>query len=151
MVFKVVGAVMVLGSLYAIWDYQRIVQIFSPYGAAGQRPLHERIQRGQQSRLFGHHADYAAVTTAAHPSEVFDAFERPLHNLIDARLMVAYAKALAERGETDKAIYVAQRLREFKHPLGKEFFAICDAPPEPLPFQCETKPVHLTFEDFLRR
>ncbi len=100
LVFKVVGAVMVLGSLYAIWDYQRIVQIFSPYGAAGQRPLHERIQRGQQSHLFGHHADYAAVTTAAHPSEVFDAFERPLHNLIDARLMIAYAKALAERGET---------------------------------------------------
>ncbi|AKJ26788.1 PglL family O-oligosaccharyltransferase [Caldimonas brevitalea] len=149
--FRMVAAMMVAGAAYAAWSYEPIVQIFAPHGAAGLRPLTERIRLGQRSPLLGHHADYAAVTTASRPSDVFDAFDRPLHKLIDARLMVAYAKALAERGERDKAVYVAQRLREFRHPLGDEFFAPCEAPPaagsDP-PFQCDLTPVRLTWKDF---
>lgn len=144
------GTAILAGTLYALWDYQNITQIFAPHGPAGARPLQERIQQGQRSRLFGIHADYAAVTTAARPSEVFEAFERPLHRLIDARLMIAYARALEERGERDKAVYVAQRLREFRHPLGETFFAACKASrreDEAQPFQCETRPVRLTFRD----
>lgn len=146
------GAMTLLGTLYAVWDYQRITQIFAPYGAAGARPLAERIRDGQQSHLFGAHADYAAVTMAARPSEVFESFERPLHRLIDARLMIAYARALAEHGERDKAVYVAQRLREFRHPLGDEFFAVCKTQPPAgtarPSFQCETTPVQLSYRDF---
>lgn len=147
----VAGALTLLGAFYAMWDYQGVTQIFAPRGAAGARPLEERIREGQRSDLFGAHADYAAVTTAARPSDVFAAFDRPLHRLIDARLMVAYAQALEERGERDKAVYVAQRLREFHHPLGDKFFAVCEAPQTAgvaPPFQCERTPVRLTFRDF---
>ena len=145
------GVMTLVSSSYALWDYQRITQIFAPRGVAGARPLIERIHEGQRSRLFGAHADYAAVTTAARPSEVFEAFVRPLHRLFDARLIIAYARALVERGERDKAVYVAQRLREFRHPLGDKFFAVCEAqrlPGEPVPFQCEREPVRLTFRAF---
>ena len=43
------------------------------------------------------------------------AFERAPHYLLDTRLMMAWAKALAERGEIDKARHVAARLREFRN------------------------------------
>lgn len=146
---RVAGVVMIVGAVQAAGDYQRVVQIFSPSGAAGQRPLAERIRAGQQGRWFVHHADYAAVTTAARPSEVLASFDRPLHRLIDARLMIAYARALHERGETRRALYVAQRLREFRHPLGEQWFAACDgAPGDALPWHCDTTPVtEYGFED----
>lgn len=151
---RLAGLVMIVGAAHASWDYQRIVQIFAPHGPAGRAPLAERIEAGRGSWWFGHHADYALVTMAEHPSEVFEGFRRPLLHLIDARLMIAYAKALAERGERDKAVYVAQRLREFRHPLGEAFLAVCDeALPagQELPFQCDTQPVALGFEDLLPR
>lgn len=147
---ETVALLTVATALYAVWDYQRIVQIFSPHGEAGQQPLSERIRDGQRSVLFGHHADYAAVTTTDRPGSMLGTFQRPLHQLIDARLMIAYARALHERGETEKAIYVAQRLREFRHPLGQVFFAPCDTPPaagEAPPFQCETRPSRLGLKD----
>lgn len=146
--YAAVGAVMIAGALYAIWDYQRVVQIFAPYGAKGERPLPERIAEGQKSWLFGHHADYAAVTTASRPSEVFSSFERPLKHLVDARLMIAYAKALNELGHRDEAIYVVQRLREFRHPLGEEFLRRCADPLyAQTAFECDTRPRSFTYKD----
>ena len=143
-----VGALMIGGALYAVWDYQRIVQIFAPYGVQGARPLSERIAEGQKSWLFGHHADYAAVTTASKPSAVFSSFDRPLQHLVDARLMIAYAKALDGLGHRDEAVYVVQRLREFRHPLGDEFLKPCgDADYAKTAFECDTRPRAFTFED----
>ena len=55
------------------------------------------------------------------------AFRRAPHYLLDARLMMAWAKAFDERGETDKARYVAARLREFRNEQADEFFAPCTA------------------------
>ena len=81
-------------------------------------------------------------------------FANAPHFLLDARLMVAWSKALAERGEVEKARYVADRLREFRHPLGTEFFAACDNPPTPgtpEPFQCKPASQVFTFEDFRAR
>ena len=146
--YAAVGAVMIAAALYAIWDYQRVVQIFAPYGAKGERPLPGRIAEGQKSWLFGHHADYAAVTTASRPSEVFSSFERPLKHLVDARLMIAYAKALNELGHRDEAIYVVQRLREFRHPLGEEFLRRCADPLyAQTAFECDTRPRSFTYKD----
>ncbi len=57
------------------------------------------------------------------------AFQRAPHFLLDARLMLAWAKALDEVGETDKARFVAARLREFHNEQADEFFAPCAPPP----------------------
>ena len=115
-------------------------------------PLADRITRGQRSLLFGHHADYAAVTMAAHPGELLPQFERPLYHLADSRLLMAYAKALAEVGDLERARHVAARLREFHNPASDAFFALCSADvaasaagtatqaSAPQPFQCDSDP-----------
>jgi O-antigen ligase len=148
------GAVaLVFGSLYAAWDYSRVLQIYAPFGQGLRQSLEQRVENGRRSVLFGHYADFGAITSAQQPDRVFDAFRRPLHFLIETRVMIAYAQALHARGEIDKARYVAQRLREFRPSTaeGLAFFAPCDAKPpaEPLPFQCDRTPVALGYRDFL--
>jgi len=147
----VASAAVVLAAIVAVVDYQRVVQIFAPDEDAA--PLGQRIEAGQRSWFFAHHADYAAATTAVHPSEAMQAFERAPHYLLDARLMIAWSKALAEQGDLERARYVAQRLKEFNHPLGATFFAECDNPPaaEALPFQCTPPTETLTYLDFRNR
>ena len=116
---------LILGATLALYDYMRVVIIFAP--PADAAPLDKRIADGRRSILFAHHADYAAATVAEHPGTVMKAFQRAPHFLLDARLMLAWAKALDEAGETDKARYVAARLREFRNDQAAEFFAPCAA------------------------
>ena len=142
--------VLAIGTFYAAWDYQRVVAIYAPAKNAG--PLSERIARGQRSTFFSHPGDYAAATTADSPGEAIEAYERAAHNLIDARLLRGWAEAEAALGHLDRARYLAHRLREFRHPLGDELFAVCDGSPQSVAehFQCGPDPTHLTFEDFRR-
>jgi hypothetical protein len=140
-VFRVVGVLGVVGALFAFWDHRRVEVIFGP--PPGAAPLAERIAEGQKSKLFGHHADYAAATTD--PTGVpLATFRRPLHHLIDVRLMVAYAKALHAAGKLPEAVYVAQRLREFRRPDAQSHFSHCEAKPD---WWCTTEPVALTWRD----
>jgi hypothetical protein len=145
---RIAGALMLAGSLFALYDYFRVAQIFDP--ADDTQPLDQRIAEGQRSVFFAHHADYAAVTVAEHPSEAWSAFRRAPHYLLDTRLMMAWAKAFAERGDLDRARHIAQRLREFHNPASDEFFAPCDAPnaPEPKPWQCQPPSKYMDWRDF---
>ena len=132
----VAGLAMVIGAAVVLVDYHRVVVIFSP--PAGAAPLEERIAAGQRSGLFAQHADYAAATTADRPADAMAAFKRAPHHLLDTRLMVAWAQALAQSGDVDRGRYIAARLREFRNPAADEFFAPCkDAALQPPPFQCE--------------
>jgi len=132
------GALTVAASAYAFFDFWRVATIFEPQIPFASAPLAERIERGRQGLLFGQHADYARATMAERPQEVFDSFDRPLFHLLDTRLMIAYAKALAGRGEVEKARDVAARLREFNKPEAEEFFEVCDT--TPAAFQCGPDP-----------
>ena len=138
-----------LGALAALADYGRVVVVFAP--PANAAPLEERIAGGQRSWLFGHHADYAAVTTPGQLIEPDTAFARAPHYLLDARLMMAWANALAATGQVDKARYLAARLAEFHNEQAEEFFAPCDEPPkegEAPPFQCEAPQHAWSYRDF---
>jgi hypothetical protein len=155
---------LILAGTLAVYDYMRVVVIFAPHANAGS--LEQRIAAGRTSILFGHHADYAAATIAEHPGEVMEAFKRAPHFLLDTRLMTAWARALAERGETDKARWIADRLREFRNEADEELFAPCSSPsasraraPAPVasspgsaasasPFQCRPAERTYRFEDF---
>jgi len=155
---------LILATTLALWDYMRVVIIFAPPAEAA--PLDKRIADGRRSILFAHHADYAAATVVEHPSKVMKAFQRAPHFLLDARLMLAWAKALDEAGETDKARYVAARLKEFRNDQAEEFFAVCDpanlaaakaaapssspsaATDGPSPFQCLAPQRKLGYRDF---
>ncbi|MBL8331436.1 MAG: O-antigen ligase C-terminal domain-containing protein, partial [Rubrivivax sp.] len=134
------GFALALGSLLSVLDYQRVVVIFD---SRSHKPLSQRIQEGQRSLLFGHHADYAAATVAPQPERELAAFGRASHYLLDTRLMTAWAEAWAAKGDLRRAQHLAQRLREFRNPLSDDYFAPCKAAapaapaqPAPTPYQC---------------
>jgi len=153
--------VLMLTGTLAVYDYMRVVVIFMPTEA---RSLERRIAEGRESVLFGHHADYAAATIAEHPGKVMIAFRRAPHYLLDTRLMAAWARAFAERGEVEKARWIADRLREFRSEEAEEFFAPCRsaqaagtlraatspavAASAAQPFQCRHATQTFRFEDF---
>jgi hypothetical protein len=142
------GTALAVGAVLAVLDYLPVTSIYS--AAPGAGPLEQRIARGQRSLLFVHQADYAAATTdvGAHG---LAPFERATHFLLDTRLMMAWAKALAAQGEVDDARWVAARLSEFRNPASETFFAACQAPePAKLPFQCETPQRPRDWRDLLR-
>ena len=118
------GVVMALGGVLAVLDYQRVVVIYAPPEGSGT--LAARIATGQRSPLFAHHADYAAATNATPPDSAALGLARAPHSLMDTRLMIAWAKHLAAIGETDRARWLAQRLREFRNADAKAFFAPCE-------------------------
>jgi hypothetical protein len=139
--------VVLLGSL-AAYDYMRVVAIFAPPSNA--TPLETRIAQGRESVLFGHHADYAAGTVVQHPGVVLYTFDRSTHFLLDMRLAGAWATALHEAGQTDKARWVAARMREFRG-QSADFFRPCDEPAVATkPFQCAPPERSYTVDDFRR-
>lgn len=147
--YVIAAMLLISGGTLAVYDYMRVVVIFVPPAGAGS--LEQRIADGRKSILFGHHADYAVATVAEHPGTQMKAFERAPHYLLDSRLMMAWAKALEERGEIDKARYLAARLKEFRNEQAEEFFAPCrpDASASgPVPFQCQAPTRAFRFEDF---
>ena len=83
---SVAGALLLAASIFAAWDYQRIVVIYAP--AAGDAPLTERVREGQRALIFGPLADYAAATSLPGNTRALEAAQRTGHNLIDVRLMM---------------------------------------------------------------
>lgn len=149
----VASLVLVAGTVFSVFDYLRVTRIFS-VDDDDTTSLSYRIAEGQKSVFFAHHADYAAATVATHPSTAWKAFRRAPHLLLDTRLMMAWAKAYAEKGDVERARYIADRLREFKNPDSAEFFAECDKPRPPgipEPFQCKPAVRSFTYQDFKLR
>jgi O-antigen ligase len=141
---RLLGIAMLLGGAYAAWDHHWVEVIFAP--PAGAATLDERIEEGQRSWLFGHHADYAAVTTEPRDLSI-RSFRRPLHQLVDVRLLAAYMEALHAEGRIPEALYAAQRLREFRRDDAQAYFERC-TPEEPAPpWLCETRPVLLDWRE----
>lgn len=145
-----VSAACLFGLVGLVWvgrQYYQVAVIFDPSLSIGEpATLEERIRVGQRSILFGHHADYARVTMAERPEEVVDSFGRTAYHLLDTRLMIAYAKALAARRQDIEARHVAARLREFRNPAADTFFSPCREPAREgaaRPFQCGPDP-HLS-------
>lgn len=137
---------------YGLWDYTRVTAIFT--AEEGASPLAQRIARGQHSLFFAHHADYAAATTDVDEALRSHAFDGATHYLLDTRLMMAWAEELARRGDVDRARHLAARLREFRNPASKDWFAVCDLPPAAgvaRPFQCEPPQQVYGWRDLLPR
>lgn len=121
-----VALLLVIGSMAAALDYTSVTRIFEAGG--GQAPLAQRVADGRRSVLFSHHADYAAATTGLPQPDGLGAFDGAKHYLLDTRLMVAWADALAAAGQTEAARHVAERLREFGSARAADFFEECAKP-----------------------
>jgi hypothetical protein len=118
-------------------DYARVAAIF--LARPGLAPLEQRIAAGRRSLLFAHHADYAAATTGLpQPDGALGPFGGAKHYLLDTRLMVAWADALAAAGRLDEARWVAARLREFGTARAADYFDACLTPASAAAgYQCE--------------
>jgi O-antigen ligase len=153
--FALAGLALVIGVASAALDYRRIVVIYDP--PEFSLPLEERIASGQRSLLFGHHADYAAATAFGPPKAPLSpmqelAFKRAPHQLLDARLMIAWSQALAAQGDLDKARWLAARLREFRNPGADEYFAPCSDPAQAAQaFQCQLPTREVHWREFTQR
>jgi len=132
-----VGALLIAGSAFALWDYQRIVAIYAP--SAESVPLTRRIATGQRSLFFSHQADYAAATSLPPGELALAATRRTAFSLVDARLLMHWSRSLEALGDVNGARFVADRLREFRNRAGDDWFSACkddaaSAPPMP---QCQ--------------
>ena len=128
------GLALALAAVLAVADYSRVATIFR--ASPGAASLAERIASGRHSLFFGHHADYAAVTSGVGlptPDDQHAAFARATHYLLDTRLMLAWARARAAAGDEDGARHLAARLREFRNPGSKGFFEACAPGQEAMP------------------
>jgi hypothetical protein len=137
-----------------VWDYLRVAEIF--VSRPGAPTLERRIEEGRRSLFFGHHADYAAVTSQVAVGDAARAFDRASHYLLDTRFMIAWSNALAEQGRLAEAQHLAARLREFRKPDAESFFEPCSvaasapaaAPPA---FPCQPPAQPLPWQAFLPR
>jgi hypothetical protein len=141
----------VLGSLYAAWDYSRVLQSFKPFGAGLRKSLEQRVAEGRTSVLFGYWVDYGVVTNAETYADRAEQVERAVRHRMNPHMLMIYAKYLHELGDDDKATYVAARLREFRNPVANAFFAVCETIPTggPKPFQCTAPSRTYDFREFL--
>ena len=143
------SVLMLAVTVFSVFDYRRVVVIFSPPSNA--RPLEDRMADGKHSIFFAHHADYASATATDDPASAAESFRSASHFLLDTRFMVAWAKSFVQRGESDKARFLADRLREFHNPASDPFFEPCEKPSSPersAPFQCRPAEVALDYRDF---
>ena len=155
----VAGAMLVMGGALAVVDYTRVSVIFS--SAEGAAPLDQRIAAGQRSVLFSHHADYAAATldeadaepaVGASPSTsppTLAPFKGAAHYLLDTRLMMAWAKALAANGREDQASHLAARLKEFRNEQSDALFAACAKAPSPEAYPCHAPQRVYNWREFM--
>jgi hypothetical protein len=149
------GLALTIGAAAAVLDYWRVVVIYDPSERAA--PLEERIEFGQRSPLFGHHADYAAATAFGEPKAPLSAsqqlaFKRAPHQLLDVRLMIAWSQALAAQGELDKARWLAARIREFRNPGADEYFEPCSRPElAAQAFQCQPPQRAVHWREFIEQ
>lgn len=127
------SALIMVAAVWCFIDYQAAANIYAPDKNAPA--LQQRIANSQHRLWFGYQADYALVTNTPPEKIPPAAFKRIVFNLLDTRLMTAYAQSLATHGEIDKARYVMQRLAEFKRPATKQFLALCAT--NPTGFQCQ--------------
>ncbi len=146
--WRVLGLLMVVLSASAWLDYRNIVELFLP--RSDSAPLDERIARAQASPLFSNQADYVAVTNRRLTPDMLPLIERSSHVLLNGRLMYAWANLLHDRGEEDKARYMAARLREFTQLDGpKPWFGPCKDPAVTTkPFQCLAPEHPVTWRSF---
>lgn len=146
----VAASSLIIGAALSLADYRRVADIFVAYDGAPS--LAQRIEAGKRSVFFAHHAHYAAATVTDTPAQAMDSFDQATHFLLDTRLMVAWARAWHALGDEDRALHLAQRLREFHNPASEEFFQPCaQAVTEPATaFPCASPSHELTWTDFVR-
>lgn len=106
----VIAIVCIAAAMYGWNEYEKISAIYRKSTSAGA--LKNAAAEARKSPLYGQFGDYAAIMIAGSRAELAW-FARPIRQVLDERLLTAYASALARAGDADKAAFVVARAREF--------------------------------------
>ena len=107
---SVIAVTCIAAAIYAWNEYQKISAIYR--NSSSTSALNSAAVEARKSPLYGQFGDYAAIMIAGNKAELAW-FARPIRQVLDERLLTAYASALARTGEADKAAFVVARAREF--------------------------------------
>ena len=144
-----IALILMMGAALSVYDYFRVVVIFAiPNNPA---PLEQRIADGQKSWFYAHHAHYAQAMVSKDPVVEMASAQLAAHFMLDTRLMMAWADAFHTTGDTERAQYLAQRLREFHNPVSEPYFALCNDPAlseAQKPYQCSPPTRGFSYRDF---
>ncbi len=97
----------------AIWfahGYLAVAKIYT--NASDPVSATRAAQLAQQHLVYGYYGDYASIMLAGDATSVA-LFRRPVHGIIDEKLLVAWARALEREGRMQEAGYLVARAREF--------------------------------------
>lgn len=127
-------------------DYLRMVPVFHiPPDAP---PIGQRLEGARRSLLFGAQVEWGAATKQKPDAALLRSSEVGAHWILDTRLLWTWARTLELAGQTDRARYIAARLREFPAAEAQRPFEVCASAPQPLPFQCQAPQQAFDFGDF---
>ncbi len=107
---SLVAMTCIAAALYAWNEYEKIGTIYKR--ATSPSALSNAATEARKSPLYGQFGDYAAIIIAGSNAQLAW-FARPIRQVLDERLLTAYANALTRAGEADKAAFVVARAREF--------------------------------------
>lgn len=140
------GGLITLAALVALYDYQAVANVYAPPNDGLSDD--ERVVQAQKSVLFGQFGDRFAGTLARVGTRQVEPYREIVFEHLDLQLLMSWMLAQAEVGHTDKARYLAARLKEFDRPQVQRFFEICATPQAATAFQCGPPPPGLSFRDF---
>ncbi len=133
----VIAALTLLATLFfAAKEYDKAVAIHRRISTPAA--LNATVETARSSPLFGQFGDYAAIMLAGETAPLAW-FERPIRHVLDERLLVAYARALARAGDSERASFVIARAREF--PSNRLFDALPTVAPTLSPNALASSPL----------
>jgi O-antigen ligase len=141
-----VGGLIALSALVALYDYQAIANVYAPPNDGLSDD--QRVVRARRSVLFGQFGDRFAGTLARVGTRQVEPYREIVFEHLDLQLLLSWTLAQAEAGHADKARYLAARLKEFDRPEVQRFFEVCATPQGAAAFQCSPPPPGLSFRDF---
>lgn len=97
-------------TLWGVHEYGKAAAIHTHGG--DRAALAQAVARAQASPLYGQYGDYAAIMLAGDAAPLAW-FARPVRNVLDERLLTAWARALEREGDHARAAWVVARAREF--------------------------------------
>ncbi len=145
--WRALGLMMTVLAASACLDYFNIVSLFRP--RADSAPLEERIRSAQASPLFSNQGDLVAIMEHRATAEELPLIQRSSRILVTSRLLFVWSNLLQDQGQTDKARFLAARMREFNLVGARDWFDVCNDPAVTAkPFQCLPPEHPVSWRDF---
>ena len=145
--WRALGLMMTVLAASACLDYLNIVGLFKPH--AGAAPLEDRIRSAQLSPLFSNQGDFVAIMEHKATVQELPLIQRSARIVVNSRLLYLWSNLLQEQGQTDKARFLAARMREFNLVGARDWFNVCSDPAVAAkPFQCLPPEHPVSWRDF---